>query len=296
MNYTFSLCLRGTILPERIFPSLPHFTNVQNTTHTSKGRFIKGNPGVSVPCLCHFSHQYFSQKAEQQCVAVGSSPVMHKQWISNRHIVPRLAGTFLFPYQWYRGAGGTNHLGHRVPGSPLPPPPSAPLSISSFSLMTSWGSSKPCSLCSFGLTAAERGQDLPNFCVSAAPAPKEGGIARSRQVTGKALVCMCVSQKLLSTQRESFGWWWEREEEGEGFLLPLSIHSSYRQLEQAFLLPDDLGKLVTHRGSRSCIGFSISVFDNTCILADFKYSSGKRVSISSEKAVTLKEFWLLFKD
>lgn len=110
-------------------------------------------------------------------------------------------------------------------------------------------------------------------------------------------MCVCVCFKSFFPPKERvLGDDGRRGEEGEGFLLPLSIHSSCREQEQAFLLPDDLGKLITHRGSRSCIEFSISVFDNTCILADFKYSSGKRASISSEKAVTLKEFWLLFKD
>lgn len=129
---------------------------------------------------------------------------------------------------------------------------------------------------------------------------KEGQLEAGRSLGGtKALVCVCMR---VSVSKASFHpkieFWVVagRGKEREGFLLPLSIHSSCRQQEQAFLLPDDLGKLVTHRGSRSCIGFSISVFNNTCILADFKCSSGKRVSISSEKAVTLKEFWLHFKD
>lgn len=72
------------ILPT--FPGAPFFQKEYSLlsplhkcakSHASKGRFIKGTPGVSVPCLCHFSHRYFSQRAEQQCVAVGSSPVTH---------------------------------------------------------------------------------------------------------------------------------------------------------------------------------------------------------------------------
>lgn len=89
MSFTFSLHFQEHHSSRKKIPFSPHLTNVQNTTHRSKARFIEGDPQVSVPCLYPFSHQYFSQKAQQQCLAVGSSPVMHKQWIANRHIVPR---------------------------------------------------------------------------------------------------------------------------------------------------------------------------------------------------------------
>lgn len=65
MSYTFSLCFQEHHSSRKNISFSPHFTNVQNATHASKGRFIKENP-VSVPCLYHFSHQYFPQNAEQQ--------------------------------------------------------------------------------------------------------------------------------------------------------------------------------------------------------------------------------------
>lgn len=141
------------------------------------------------------------------------------------------------------------------------------------------------------------------MCVSAAPAPWEGGTARSRQVTGRhesARVCMhaclCVKSFFPPKERVLDG---SRRGEGERRISFASVHPRLLQARRAGLLisrADDLRKLITHMSSRSYIGLSISVSDNTCILADFNCSSGKRASISSEKAVTPKEFWLHFKD
>lgn len=103
-----------------------------------QGEVHKGDLGSQFPALTP-SPTNVCQPLTSTTAEAGSRKLSSqvKQWISKRHVISRQAGASLFPYHQYRGAGGTNHPCHRVPGSPLPPPPSAPLSISSSSSRTS---------------------------------------------------------------------------------------------------------------------------------------------------------------
>ena len=109
--------------------------------------------------------------------------------------------------------------------------------------------------------------------------PANQGQAESRQVTGGTERSACtqasVSKAAFHPKRE---FWVLMGEGGRGGrrISFASVHPELLQTTRGGIsYSDDLGKLITHRGSRSCTGLSISGFDNTCILADFKCSSGE---------------------